>query len=128
MQESQWCSVNYGFGLEVEAYEQEKELARLKKLEKPEIALSNRFIATGGTSDTADDAIEYLKEKGAKVDSALGITVIQLPDSALLEGRGHEYAISFYDEAGNYEDKYVTVDADVDASWTILKLRNDRNG
>lgn len=87
-----------------------------------------RIIATGGTSKTADEAIEFLKEKGAKVDSALGITVIELPDSAELEGRNHEHTISFYDEEGNYEDKYVAIDADVDASWTILHLRNDRNG
>ncbi len=87
-----------------------------------------RIIATGGTSKTADEAIEFLKEKGAKVDSALGITVIELPDSAELEGRGWEHTISFYDSEGNYENKYVVIELDIDVSWTILNLRNDRNG
>ena len=67
---------------------------------------------------------------GAKVENSLGIVIIQLPEAALLE-RGSswwENAICFYDKDGNYEDKYVFVELDVDANETVLYLRNDRNG
>lgn len=58
MQESQWCSVNYGFGLEVEAYEQEKELARLKKME---------------------EAFKWCQERHARIDCTGSNVVVEVP-------------------------------------------------
>ena len=94
--------------------------------EKPEIKMSNRHIAIGSGSGNTEEAIKWLKGHGCKVDSALGVTIVQLTEAATLGSAAYhwQYTINFPGEDGEYEDQFAIVEFDVDCSWTTLRLDN----
>ena len=84
-----------------------------------------KAIATGNASTNAQ-AIAWLRAHGAEIESCHAITLIILPEHALLENRaGWLYTIEFYDPDGNREDQYVEIELNVDAYETVLTLKQE---
>src|SRR4051794_9579851 len=74
--------------------------------------------------DVTDEAQEWLKQHGAKIEG-FGLLTITLPTQALVHkgNRGWDYSINFYDVDGNDEESYIDVELDLDAYETALTLR-----
>lgn len=86
-------------------------------------AKMTKAICTGSAS-TEDRALEWLRQHGAIIDGCQAVTVIVLPEKALVEKNGYEwrYSISFYGPDGNPEGQYVEVESYIDAYDTVLRL------
>ena len=74
--------------------------------------------------NVSDEAVEWLKAHGAKVEG-VGLLTITLPAKAEVQkGRyGWDYAIAFYDAVGNDEESYLDIELDIDAYETRLRLK-----
>lgn len=83
----------------------------------------DKIIVTG-SPETEDQAIEWLRQRGAEVSQCQGVTIIALPEDAILEKLAFhwQYALTFGCQERNEAPNYVVVDLDVDARKTILKL------
>lgn len=72
------------------------------------------------------EAEKYLREHGACIDTALGLSMIELPESADVshsDYRPSEHAIQWYDEEGNDPDEWIEVELCFDVSDTTVKLK-----
>lgn len=81
-----------------------------------------KVIAAGNVSDEAQN---WLVCHGARIENNLALSLIELPEAALVDRGAYawEYAISFYDADGNYEETWVEVELAVDAYETRLRLK-----
>ena len=79
-----------------------------------------RVTIAAGDIDT--EAESWLKSHGAVFEASLGVSIVELPTTAIVEKGYHngEYTIAFYDAEGNYEPGYVEIDLDVDLMDTRL--------
>jgi hypothetical protein len=82
-------------------------------------------IAAGYVSD---EALLFLEGKGARIDSALGISMIELPENAEICKPGYqsppsEYAVQWADKDGNDPDEWIEVQLCFDVNETTVYLR-----
>ena len=76
----------------------------------------------------SDEALKFLREHGACIDTALGLSMIELPENAEICKPGYqcppsEHAIQWTDEEGNDPLEWLEVEHCFDASDTTVKLR-----
>ncbi len=85
-----------------------------------------KAIVTGCVS-TEDQAVEWLKAQGATVNGCQAVTVIVLPERAMVNEDGYHwrYTITFYGPDGNSLETYVEVELNVDAYETVLRLKHE---
>ena len=71
--------------------------------------------------DVSDEAVEWLKAHGAKIEG-FGLLTITLPEQAQVQrgSRGWDYAIAFYNAEGNDEESWIDIELDVDVYDTRL--------
>jgi hypothetical protein len=83
---------------------------------------STVVIAAGHVTDEAQ---VFLKAHGATLEYALGLEVIQLPVTAMVEKQAHDWhhTIAFYGPDGEYEDSYCDIELDVNAYETVIVLK-----
>ena len=91
--------------------------------------MSKAVIAAGCVSD---EALMFLRDHGAVIDSTLGLTVIELPESAEICEPGYqspqsEYGIQWTDEDGNDPDEWISVYLNLDANKTTVELKKSRS-
>ena len=84
--------------------------------------MTTKVIASGNITPEAD---LFLMSHGAKVEDTLALTLISLPETAMVEkgSQSWEYTVSWYDADGNYEDEYAVVELDIDAYETRIYLK-----
>lgn len=91
--------------------------------------MSKAVIAAGHVSD---EALAFLRDHGAVIDSALGISMIELPEDAEICEPGYqspqsEYAVQWSDEDGNDPGEWIKVYINLDASKTEVSLEKSRS-
>lgn len=74
------------------------------------------------------EALKFLREHGAVIDTALGLSVIELPENAEICKPGYqcppsEYAVQWPDEDGNDPDEWIEVNLEFDVSDTTVRLK-----
>jgi len=76
------------------------------------------------SGDVSDEAVQWLKAHGAKVEG-IDLLTITLPEKAQVQRgtRGWDYAIAFYNAEGNDEDSWIDIELDIDAYETSLSLK-----
>jgi hypothetical protein len=85
-------------------------------------------IAAGHVSD---EALTFLREKGAVIDGALGLTMIELPENAEIcnpgyQGVRNEYGIQWTDEDSNDPSEWIEVELYLDVNDTKVILKKSR--
>ena len=81
------------------------------------MAGKTKVIASG---DISPEALTFFQQHGCKVEDTLGLSLVTLPETALVEkgSQSWEYTVTWYDQDGNYEEVYAVVELDIDAYET----------
>lgn len=81
------------------------------------------IIATGSKDEGTDKAIEWLKERGAKVEDCMEVSIIRLPETATIEHvERNSYAVDLDDDEPGY-CVLVTLSVDVRNTELVLALK-----
>jgi len=77
----------------------------------------------------SDEALKFLEKHGAYIDTAFGLSMVELPESADVsrsDYRPSEYAVQWYDEDGNDPSEWIEVNLEFDVSETRVTLKRAR--
>ena len=73
------------------------------------MAHTNKIIVGG---DVGEGVIEWLQEHHARIETCLGLTIVELPAKAHVDKEGQEwhYSVWFYDQNGEQEETYLDIE------------------
>lgn len=86
----------------------------------------SKTIVAGNVSS---EALKFLREHGARVESNLGLSMIELPEGAEVSGPRYvhnEYVVQWTDEDDNDPLEWIEVELYLDAYDTRVNLKKSR--